>query len=332
MICDILHNRRKRLDLMSKRISLSDPLEVNRKKIKGSIFDIKRYAVHDGPGIRTTVFFKGCSLNCSWCHNPEGKEREPQIMYRPEKCAEKCFACIPVCPPQAISKKGKKIKIDQTKCDLCGKCADVCVYEALEIIGKEITVEELIKEIEKDKLFYDQSGGGVTISGGEPFMQPEFLEVLLDELKKREIHTAVDTSGYVSPEILERLYPQVDLFLYDIKLMDKKKHKQYTGVDNSQILENLKTLSSKEKPVVVRIPLISGVNDDEKNILGLAQFLFSLNLNKINLLPYHRGWVEKYKRLRKKAPQGGFHPPSDKKSEEIKKTLENYGFSVKIGG
>lgn len=317
---------------MTKTISFSSPLNESRKQIKGNIFDIKRYAVHDGPGIRTTVFFKGCPLCCSWCQNPEGIEREPQIMYRPERCAETCFACIPVCDPQALSKKGKNIKIDQEKCDLCGKCEDVCVYEAMEIIGKERTVEEVVEEIEKDRIFYDQSGGGVTISGGEPFMQPEFLEVMLEELRERKIHTAVDTSGFVSPEILEKLYPKVDLFLYDIKMMDKKKHKQYTGVDNSQILENLKTLSQKEKPVVVRIPLISGVNDDEKNIADLAQFLLSLNLIQINILPFHKGWEKKYKRLRKERPQYDFIPPSDKKSEDIKKTLENSGFSVKIGG
>ncbi|MBS3818437.1 glycyl-radical enzyme activating protein [bacterium] len=317
---------------MSKRFSIQKSLNETGNQGKGRIFDIKRYAVHDGPGIRTTVFFKGCPLGCSWCQNPEGMEKEPQIMYRAERCGKTCWACIPVCPLQAISQEGKKIKIDWSRCDLCGKCVDVCVYEALEIIGKGTTVEEVIKEIEKDKVFYDQSGGGATISGGEPFMQPEFLEALLDALNERKIHTAVDTSGFVSPEILEKLYTKIDLFLYDIKVMDKKKHKQYTGVDNSQILDNLKTLSKKERPVVVRMPIISGVNDNEKNIVDLAQFLWSLNLNQIDLLPYHRGWVEKYKRLKKKTPQGDFHPPSEKKSEEIKKTLEDHGFSVKIGG
>lgn len=317
---------------MIQKIFSSNISSKNSQKIKGWIFDIKRYAVHDGPGIRTTVFFKGCPLRCAWCHNPEGMDGAPQIMYRTEKCAEECSACVSVCSPQAICEEGEKIKIDASKCDLCGKCVDVCSYEALEISGREQTVEEVVTEIEKDRVFYEQSGGGVTISGGEPFLQPDFLETLLDELGERNIHTAVDTSGCVSAEVLERLYPKGDLFLYDIKIMDEKKHRQFTGVDNRQIFENLKILSQNEKPVIVRMPLISGVNDDQKNTADFAHFLSSLNFNHVHLLPFHKGWEKKYKRLQKESPQYDFQAPSDTQIEKIKIFLKDSGFSVKIGG
>lgn len=300
---------------------------------EGIIFDIKRYAIHDGPGIRTTVFLKGCPLRCQWCHNPEGIESKPEIILRSSRCAIECSECVSVCPQGAISKDGNFIKIDQAKCDLCRKCEDVCVYEALEIVGREVTVQEVMEEIEKDRIFFDESGGGVTFSGGEPLMQLDFLEALLEEIKKKNIHVTLDTSGYVSYENLERISDKVDLFLYDLKIIDEGKHEKYTGVSNKLILENLRKLSERGNSIAVRIPLISGVNDDDQNIQMFAEYLHALkNIKQISLLAYHRGGCEKYVRLRKEKSMKTFESPSDGRIEEIRKILDDYGFSVKTGG
>ena len=300
---------------------------------KGLIFDIKRYAIHDGPGIRTTVFFKGCPLRCPWCHNPEGQESIPEVIAYPERCEDECDLCLSVCPQDAISKNGKSIKIDQDRCDLCKKCKDVCVYEALEIAGQELTDKEVLKEIEKDRIFFEESDGGLTCSGGEPLMQPDFLMSILELAKKRGIHTAVDTSGYASFDVLDRISKNTDFFLYDIKILDDKKHKKFTGVSNQVILENLKKLSETGKPIAARIPVVPGVNDDEENIRGIAGYLLSLkNIMHINLLPLHRGGTEKYKRLGKKSMTTALKPPSEGKVERIKEILTDFGFLVKTGG
>jgi pyruvate formate lyase activating enzyme len=300
-----------------------------KKIAKGTIFDISRYAIHDGPGIRATVFFKGCPLRCQWCHNPEGQESKPEIIVKAEKCPADCEQCLSICPKAAISKNGRSITVDREKCDSCGKCKDVCVYEALDIIGREVTVQDVLKEVEKDRIFFDESGGGVTISGGEPLMQPDFLEALLKGFKKRGIRTTVDTSGFASFEILDRISDHVDLFLYDLKLMDPKKHKEYSGVSNEIILENLKRLSEKGKKVIVRIPVIPGVNDDGENMKRIADYLLSLkNIKQINLLPFHRGGIQKYKRLGKKNLTEFLQPPSNDKMKEIKKIFIDSGFMI----
>lgn len=300
---------------------------------KGLIFDIKRYAIHDGPGIRTTVFFKGCPLRCTWCHNPEGQESSPEIIVNPERCGEECDLCLSVCPQDAISKDGNSIMIDRAKCDLCRKCTDVCVYEALKIAGQEVTDQEVLKEIEKDRIFFEESDGGLTCSGGEPMMQPDFLISLLENSKKKGIHTAVDTSGYASFDILDRVRKNTDFFLYDIKIMDDKKHKKFTGVSNRIILENLKKLSKSGTQIAVRIPVVPGINDDEKNIREIAGYLLSLkNIRQINLLPMHRGGSEKYKRLGKETMPQALKPPSEGKIERIQEILTDYGFLVKTGG
>jgi len=300
---------------------------------KGIIFDVKRYAIYDGPGIRTTLFLKGCSLRCQWCHNPEGIESKPEIMLRPSRCAKECNECVSICPQDAISKDGNTIEIDKAKCDLCRKCEDVCVYEALEVVGREVAVQEVMEEIEKDRIFFDESGGGITFSGGEPLMQLDFLEALLKEIGKKNIHVTLDTSGYVSFKDLDRISDKVDLFLYDLKIMDDEKHEKYTGVSNRLILDNLRKLAGREKSVAVRIPLISGINDDDQSIQKFVEYLLSLkNIKQINLLAYHKGGCEKYKRLRKEELPKTFQSPSDERIEEIKKVFADSGFSVKTGG
>ncbi len=300
---------------------------------KGIIFDIKHYAIHDGPGIRSTVFFKGCSLQCQWCHNPEGIHNEPEIFLRNEKCPSECRFCISACPKGAIKRKKGSIEVDSSRCDLCSECEDACVYGALEIIGKKVSAEEVMTEVEKDSLFYEESHGGVSFSGGEPFEQPEFLQALLEKSKSKDIHTTVDTCGNYSQKLLEDIDGKVDLFLYDLKMIDDKKHRKYTGKSNKKILENLRYLTANGHQVAIRIPLIMGINDDELNVEKTVEFLKTLNsVKQINLLPYHSGGCLKQKRLGKKQHGDGFQPPSNKRIEAIKNIFKKSGFSVKVGG
>lgn len=301
--------------------------------VKGMIFDIKRYAIHDGPGIRTTFFLKGCSLKCQWCHNPEGRGKKPEMMLYPLRCAEHCDECIGICPKNSLSKKTGSIEIEREKCDCCGECQKICVYEAIKVVGKEMSVEDIINEVEKDMIFFDDSKGGITFSGGEPLLQIDFLEAVLDRLKELAIHTAVDTSGFVSFESLAKVAEKVDIFLFDLKMMDDARHIKYTGVSNRKILRNLKKLSAEKTEISIRIPLIKGVNDDLKNISETAEFVRSLkNIREINLLPYHKGGFEKLRRLGKEKNGFIFETPSRKRIEEIKKIFKDYGFAVIMGG
>lgn len=302
---------------------------------KGIIFDIKRYAIHDGPGIRTTVFFKGCPLNCMWCHNPEGKNPEPELLYFSKKCRNSCDLCLEACPEKAIS-KNTTIRIDDIRCRRCGACADACVYEALEMAGKEMEAGEVVGVIRKDKVFYDESGGGVTFSGGEPLMQPAFLEDVLLRCRSRDIHTAVDTCGYASEEIVERIGQRADLFLYDIKVIDNEKHKRYTGVSNDLILKNLRQLVEMGRRVWVRIPLVAGINDGPEEMARLCSVLSSLKrLDGVSVLPYHRagtGKEDKIQNKQKTSADEKFTAPSSQRRVEITEKLKKAGLNVKEGG
>ena len=263
----------------------------------GFIFDIKKFAIHDGPGIRTTVFFKGCSMNCWWCHNPESQNTEPEL----------------------IQKKGNK--------------KDIHSSESQEIIGREITTDEVMEEIEKDMIFYKESNGGVTFSGGEALHQPEFLISILKRCKEKNIHTALDTSGYAEREILEGVMGLVDLFLYDLKLIDEDKHTHYTSVSNKVILDNLRLLIDNRKKVIIRIPIIPGITDTEDNLSKLVEFIKSLkNISEVNLLPYNKMGEEKYRRLRRVYKTEEIKPPSEEEILDIKSYFENFGFNVEIGG
>lgn len=302
------------------------------EKNQGMIFDIKKYAIHDGPGIRTTIFFKGCPLRCPWCQNPEGIKMEKEIIVWQDRCI-KCEDCLKACDRGAISLNNRNLFIDAEKCDLCGECIKVCHPQTIEIVGREITVGEVMREIEKDLVFYDESRGGVTFSGGEPLMQPRFLEELLKECKGRYIHTTLDTSGYAKLELVLRISELVDLFLYDLKHMDSDKHRKHTGVPNEPILNNLKELSRRGKKINVRIPVIPGVNEDNKNMEAISRFLSSLpNIDKVCLLPHHNAWVDKFKRLRRKCKPFITEPPSKETMGEIKNMLEGFGLKINIGG
>jgi len=298
----------------------------------GMIFDIKRYAIHDGPGIRTTVFLKGCPLKCLWCHNPEGITREQEFMWWKERCMA-CKDCQSDCIKGAISFSDDSLLLDQSKCNLCGACVDACHSQALKLVGKKMTVAQVIKEIGKDMVFYDESGGGVTFSGGEPLMQPHFLHSLLKACKELAIHTAVDTCGYAKLDVLLKISKHVDLFLYDLKVINDEKHLQFTGVSNKSILENLKKLSENGPRIIVRFPLVPGVNDDEKDILELGAFMSSLkNIEELSLLPYHKAGSEKIKRLRDRTHSFFInHPPSAETLTEIEEKLKDFGLKIHIG-
>lgn len=300
----------------------------------GYIFDIKHFAVHDGPGIRTTIFLKGCPLHCLWCHNPEGIAFGPDLMVRSSRCSS-CYSCISVCPKKAISEgpNNSPVVVDRSKCDVCGKCADACMYEALAVAGREATVAEVITEVEKDRIFYDQSGGGATISGGEPLSQLRFTARILAELKTRRIHTALDTSGYASWEALWSAASLADLVLFDLKLVDPGKHAAYTGAPNGLILANLTKLAASGRPIAVRIPLAAGVNDGEADIERAIDFLKPLSaVRRVDLLRYHQGGREKYKNLDRSGEFKIFEPPSPARMEEIRRAFADAGFTVTIGG
>ena len=298
---------------------------------RGIIFDIKKFAIDDGPGIRTTIFFKGCLLRCWWCHNPEGQLPTSELMYRRTRC-DSCAECVRICPEEAISCSLKRISINRDHCNLCGKCCQVCPTGALTIVGKQVSLEEVLREIDKDSIFYDESQGGVTASGGEPLLQLDFLNALLKECKDRDIRTAVDTCGYASHDAIDKISDKVDLFLYDIKTMDEKKHMKYTGVSNKPILENLKRLAENGSNIQIRFPIIPGINDDKENVTETAEFVASCRIKNISLLPYHRAGIEKYKSLSRTYKLKKIQTPSDQDLSLIEEELEAFGLKVKIGG
>ena len=251
--------------------------------MKATIFDIQRNSFVDGPGIRTTVFFKGCNMRCKWCHNPESQSAKKQMMFYKDKCIG-CGKCAAVCPHQL------------KKCDFCGKCELYCPADARKICGREYSVDEVFNEIAKDKIFYENSGGGATFSGGECMLQTDFLCEILKKCKENGIHTAVDTAGNIPWQYFEKILSYTDLFLYDVKAISDDLHKQGTGVSNRLILENLEKLSGR-KDIVVRIPLIGGFNDSESEVSCIAEFLKHIKCEKVEILPYHAMGEHKYEAL-----------------------------------
>jgi len=296
----------------------------------GTIFDIKRYAINDGPGIRTTVFLKGCPLRCGWCHNPESQIAPIELMIRDNYCIQ-CYACMQACPQGAIQWLDGSTSTNRDLCSRCGACTEICYSGARELSGQIINVDELMAKIERDVPFFDQSGGGVTFSGGEPLLQHEFLLTLLRQCKERDIHTTLDTSGYCSSEIMKQLQPLVDLFLYDLKLIDDGRHIKHTQVSNRPILKNLQLLSTSEQHLIVRIPLIPGINDDADNLRGTGEFLAQLpHLDGVELMGYHEIGVEKYASLGKDYRLHEIQPPSNNSLINATEILKSFGLSVKM--
>lgn len=264
----------------------------------GLIFNIQRYSVQDGPGIRTTVFFKGCPLSCAWCHNPEGLSSRPQLAVMESRCL-RCGACHDACKHASASGASDgPCPTTDVRCDLCGECVEACPTEARQALGKRMSVEELMVELLRDRLFYDDSGGGVTFSGGEPLLQAEFLEAMLQRCHEEELHTAVDTSGFTSIAKLEAIVPWTDLFLFDLKHLDEELHLRLTGVSNKPVLENLRWLGEVHSNIWLRIPLIPGCTDDPSFLDAAAEFAAGLKgIRQVNLIPYHPTGVPKYQRL-----------------------------------
>ena len=296
----------------------------------GTVLDIKRYAIHDGPGIRTTVFLKGCPLSCEWCHNPESQRERPEILYYEERCTL-CGACVSSCTQGAIRIADDRLTLDQSLCIGCGDCVAACPNGARELAGRRMSVGQVIAEVDKDTLFYEESGGGVTFSGGEPLMQADFVRAVALRCAELEIHTALDTSGYASKEELMKVANVIDLFLYDVKTMDNAAHIAYTGVPNRTIIENLRTLDELGKRIWIRYPLVPGVNDDERSLLDLIDLITSMkSVERVNVLPYHRAGAGKYTRLGREYLFSGTEEPSaeDAASYIARRT----DFPVLIGG
>ncbi len=292
--------------------------------MKARIFEIKRFAVHDGDGIRTTVFFKGCPLKCVWCHNPEGIDFKPQLAYYNGKCIG-CGECAKACPAGGHSMNPEHI-FERGKCISCGKCANVCLGDALTFYGKEMTVAEIMSAVLEDKEFYDNSGGGVTLSGGECLMQADFCAELLKDLKENDIHTAVDTCGFAPKEALDKVMPYTDIFLYDFKAFDEDIYIKCTGQSNKIILENLKYIDECGKKIEIRIPYVPGFNDSQ--IPKIAQFLSGLkNITKVRILPYHNYAGSKYNSLDMKNTLPDVLP-SDDEIKAAEACLKKYNLMV----
>jgi pyruvate formate lyase activating enzyme len=315
------------------------------KELTGKVFDIQGFSIQDGPGIRTTVFFKGCPLHCPWCHSPESQKFQPELSWMSIRCigVAKCGKCLAACPKQAIShgvvlqhavtkEDLQLIQIDRSLCDVCGKCTTVCFPKALVICGTEYTVEDLVKRVSKDIPFYENSGGGVTISGGEPLAQPEFAQQFLKRLKERGIHTAVDTTGFVPFEVIESVLPYTDLFLYDLKHMNAEKHKSVVGAGNELILENAQKIARAGGKMQIRIPLIPRFNDSDEVIKATGWFCQSLGsaVTMIQLLPYHNLGVMKYQRIDADKTVFEAVPIPDHRVETLKKILEAMSLQVTI--
>ena len=289
----------------------------------GKIVSIKRFEIHDGDGVRTTLFLKGCPLKCRWCHNPESISPAPTLFYNPQKCIN-CGECSDLCNCHIFENSLHIFK--RENCTSCGKCAETCLGDALILYGREVSVDEILPKLLEDKPFFDESGGGVTLSGGEPLMQAEFCAELLKNLKSHGINTAIDTCGYVKKQDIDRVLPYTDTFLYDIKAIDSMVHKNCTGVTNEIILENLKYIDSLNKAIEIRIPFVPTMNDEE--MPKIAEFLSNLkNLKKIKILPYHGFGASKYEYIGKKYDLT-IDSPSEHQPKNALKIFKEYGLTA----
>ncbi|MEI7848901.1 MAG: glycyl-radical enzyme activating protein [Chloroflexota bacterium] len=289
----------------------------------GTIFNIQRFSIHDGPGIRTTVFFKGCNLRCFWCHNPESARMQPDIQFFPSKCIA-CGRCVEVCEPSAqrLDPASGAREFLRDLCTDCRECTSECFAEALVLSGQQVSVEDIFQKVEQDRPYYNGRQGGVTFSGGEPLLQVEFLTALLERCKAQEIHTAVDTAGNIPWENLAAIMPLTDLFLFDCKVFDEEKHRQATGVGNQRILDNLARLARSGAEIWIRIPVIPGVNDNEAEFERIADFLAPLpGIRKVELMPFHHLGAGKFESLGRLYPTRNFQPPSGALMERLRAVL-----------
>ena len=298
--------------------------------VKGVIFDVKKYSIHDGPGVRTTVHFKGCPLACWWCHNPESQGTKPAILLRSERCIA-CGTCMKVCPVKAISVQKGVLVTNPELCRGCGKCCDACPAEAREICGRSYTVPELMEQLRKDEPFF-RDGGGVTFSGGEPLMQPEFLLEALQACEAEGYHTAIDTSGYCKTETILEIAKHASLFLYDIKQMDPVLHKKYTGLDNALILKNLQAISEAGAVINIRLPFMPGLNSDDEELHKIGALVKNLKgITFVSILPYHTAAKGKHDRWHMAYKLNELQPPTDELINHAADILKSYGLKIHIG-
>ena len=298
--------------------------------MEGIVFNIQRYSVNDGPGIRTLVFFKGCPLRCEWCSNPESQSRKRQVMYFENLCSH-CGACVTACPQDCIFLTGEKRAYNPTGCLVCGACESDCPNTAVKVVGERMSIQEMVAIAEKDYLFYLNSGGGVTLGGGEPTMQPAFAARLLKELKAIGVHTAMETCGYTKWPVFEQLTPHLDLLLYDVKHFDPHIHQQHTGKSNARILNNLKHLLKENTPIIIRIPVIPGFNDNAQTMKNIASFLGRHDngiIERVDLLPYHKLGVGKYAALNCAYALEDCQTPDDDVMSGIKDIFVKKGFQT----
>lgn len=308
-----------------------------QEDVKGLVFDIQKFSIHDGPGIRTLVLLKGCLLRCLWCCNPESQSTEVEIVCFHNKCIRNdgynCDSCLVACPQSALrlSPDGE-IRIDRGRCDICGRCVSSCPASALVLVGEWMTVEQVFAQVWQDQLFYLHSEGGVTLSGGEPVMQPEFSVAFLRRCQGSGLHTAMETCGYVPWEVMERMLPHLDLVLYDLKHADSVMHERLVGAPNELILENARRIAATSVDLVVRVPVIPGHNDSEENMRAIAAFAAGIGVRCANLLPYHNFGAAKYNRLDLEYKLSGLDKPDKEQLKLQKSIFESYGIITRIGG
>ena len=301
------------------------------RDVYGMVFDIQRFSVHDGPGIRTVVFLKGCSLACAWCHNPEAITGGKEIAYHAGRCATGCDACESACPRSAIGHDRER-RIDFTRCDACGVCVDACASNAFVRIGREMSAAEILDTVARDRAFYDASGGGVTFSGGEPLLQLPFLQQALPRLLAAAIHVAMETAGSVSWESINALLAHVDLWLFDLKLVDSARHEKFTGHRNERILANLGRLVETGARVCVRMPVVPGINTGDENIARTADLLRALGVSRLILLPYNQMWETKLSHLSCARQPLGLKAASTEYYASLRDAFAGEGVQARIEG
>jgi pyruvate formate lyase activating enzyme len=299
--------------------------------VEGIVFNIQRFSLQDGPGIRTTVFLKGCPLRCLWCSNPESQNFKPEIMHRDTLCT-KCGLCVNVCPEEAISVDDKGVSIDRKKCTNCGDCISVCTPGVLKILGETMSAGEVFREIRKDEDFYWTSGGGVTASGGEPLVQPDFVAALFKLCRDNGIDTCIETSGCASTEALEKVLPYTSLVLYDIKLGKPESHRKWTGRSNEEVLHNLRIAVASGTPVIMRVPLIPGINDSDEELNEIAHIAMDSlkEPKKVDLLPYHRFGVGKYQQLDREYELTELATLKEPQTQRFKELFESFGLECEV--
>jgi pyruvate formate lyase activating enzyme len=299
---------------------------------KAMVFDIQKFSIHDGPGIRTIVFLKGCPLRCEWCANPESNDGEPDLLYYPNKCIG-CEKCVDACDEGAIKVFGNAIRFDRKQCKRCMKCAQRCYAGARSIFGRRMSAEEVLKDVEQDMIFYECSGGGLTFSGGEPLLWPDFIAELGGVMKARGVHNTIETCGYFPTEHFRTVKHVIDLVLFDLKIMDEEKHRAHCGASNKTVLKNFKVVIDST-PMVVRIPVIPGINDSDAALSAACDFLtpYKNAIQGVHLLPYHDLGAAKYDAMGRIYTLSDTKAPSAEHMRAIKTRFEEGGFAVKIGG